>query len=49
MIDPQTHVVFNLLTGVVALLLLPWLIGALRRATQQLHKSRRRLADGGGP
>jgi hypothetical protein len=30
------HVVFNLLTGVVALLLLPWLIGALGLAREAL-------------
>ncbi len=30
------HVVFNLLTGVVALLLLPWLIGALGHAREAL-------------
>lgn len=30
------HVVFNLLTGVVALLLLPWLVGALAQARELL-------------
>lgn len=32
----SAHVVFNLLTGVVALLLLPWLIGALGQAREAL-------------
>ncbi|WP_332743273.1 Na/Pi cotransporter family protein [Hydrogenophaga sp.] len=35
----SAHVVFNLLTGVVALLLLPWLIGALGAAREVLGLS----------
>jgi hypothetical protein len=46
MIDPQTHVVCNLLTGVVALLLLPWLIGAL--GTQATFEACLRVLRPGG-
>jgi phosphate:Na+ symporter len=35
----SAHVVFNLLTGGVALLLLPWLVGALGEAREALHLS----------